>query len=378
MSSYIEDLEYRYDVPTAIPYLFAALLHKDYNLELIRAVCWKIVDANYDNALLVPPLVRLLREGSLYAKIYAVRALSVMAAKRRQAIEQMGGLGLVMWHIYISKSCALLEACVQLVVNIIPSRNLPATIPKCLQRADFSKQLILFIQKRCGTQERYSHNLIRLVSSLIYKLATSPQIIGILLNSKCHHHLIKIIVNEKYASLLLEATAALGGIFLNGGTLLDGISSRKSAQHATDLALTLRIYTNSSKLQLCLNILIALRSLVSLHTIDRSYSSTQYWKSFDGRLKILHHLVTVNDFSNTLERCRFATDALLRKKNLKVHVDPTATSETEDIESVSNEVRKTISWFTKRIDKAINFRWRRPSKDKLQAYLRTYAIKPYN
>jgi hypothetical protein len=71
---------------------FCSLISKDYNLDLIRAVCEKIVHLGMDDGLLVAPLTALIKKGSLYAKIHAFRALTALAIKRKSAIYDSGTL----------------------------------------------------------------------------------------------------------------------------------------------------------------------------------------------------------------------------------------------------------------------------------------------
>lgn len=124
---------------------FCSLIAKDYNLDLIRAVCEKIVHLGMDDGLLVAPLTALIKKGSLYAKIHAFRALTALAIKRKSAIYDSGGLGLAVWHIYVSKSAVLLQVCCELLLNCIDTATFNSKNKLCRSTGMLRLHIVLCI-----------------------------------------------------------------------------------------------------------------------------------------------------------------------------------------------------------------------------------------
>jgi len=375
-SGYIQCLERRCDMQeSVVPYLLCSLLQKDYNLHLIQAACEVITTYPYDDAILVGPLIKLFREGSVYAKIVAARSLATLATVRKKEVETLGGLGLAMWNIYVSKSAELLEACVEMIMNLIPNKGLPNALPRMLLRPDFPMQLVQLIRYRCQSTERYPTRLLALISALIIKMSTEPSVLSIFLKTKCHVQLMAITVDDKYDSILLQVTAALGSIFYNAGPKLTGPASKQSPTHCTELVLTLQKYTNASNLQLCLNLLIALKCLVTLHTVDKNVTPEKYERQFMKRVNSLRNIVETYDFTNVLDRCNTATDAICSKKPKSGEVkDPYLANSIR----IAEGVRKKIQWFRKRLYKSSKHKWEFPKSKYLDSYIKTYSTAPYN
>jgi len=298
-----------------------------------------------------------------------------MAERRGTAIESAGGIGLAIWHVFVSKSAALIEACVLLLVGVVPNKG---PIPRQLSKNPiFAVQLVQLLRSRVKTQERYNNLIISVTASLIRKLARADELLDQFLKYKADDELVKIMAGYdsipgvtlqrvrrgtavvrttfRYRSILKQVTAALGTLYLSAGShLVDVENNAMYDEHASHLVMTLKRYSyEQDYLQLCWNILAALRCLVNPQAIEITDPNRD--KKVDRLLNLWKKLDEQDDLPNRLDEAKKTAGAFLQETKKLERPE----AGVQDKIRIANDIMRKVSWFEDRLDKAKEARYLR-------------------
>jgi len=298
-----------------------------------------------------------------------------MAERRGTAIESAGGIGLAIWHVFVSKSAALIEACVLLLVGVVPNKG---PIPRQLSKNPiFAVQLVQLLRSRVKTQERYNNLIISVTASLIRKLARADELLDQFLKYKADDELVKIMAGYdsipgvtlqrvrrgtavvrttfRYRSILKQVTAALGTLYLSAGShLVDVENNAMYDEHASHLVMTLKRYSyEQDYLQLCWNILAALRCLVNPQAIE--IADPHRDKKIDRLLNLWKKLDEQDDLPNRLDEAKKTAGAFLQETKKLERPE----AGVQDKIRIANDIMRKVSWFEDRLDHAKEARYLR-------------------
>ena len=295
---------------SVLPQVLTALLMKDYNVALVRAVCNKIIlnQIQYDG--FIPALIALSRDGSVHAAIYSLRALTFLARTFPLVIYEYGGVAIGMWHIYMSRNEDLLDAALDMTLELVTNQTI-----HLFGQTAFIRKLVDLLKPRVGQQLRYRSGLLQKACSLILKFSQVPSLLSLCLANHCHKELIDILKRgaAAYQPILLHVTACMGQLYVNAGSQILGVPSETAQHDAIVLVHSLAGFCSREHLRLCLNLLIILQYLLRL---PKGYYSrltpTRYNKlgglvhtppdpAFEKRTLILQHLVEEENLESILD-----------------------------------------------------------------------------
>ena len=315
-TSYIESLE-KATIGTAqqqegsvIPSLLISLLTKDYNVDLIRAVRDKIIAYDLHDALLIAPLIALMKDGTMQTSQYALHALTLIARYHPSEVIAAGGASQAMWFVFMSKSELLLAASIDLILVLFSdaTRNIFA-------QPLFAMKLVDLLRKRVGGA-RYQNIVLQKTSLLMFKLAKIPELLNIFLSNHAHRELVQIIGEyDKKRPILLETSVCLAQLFVYAKNKMLGHPSENAKEDASVIVQTMAKCTTKSQLRICLNLLVALQILIRLpkafyarlsNTMTNKHGGVQFTapdKAFESRILVLQHLHTREGLEVRQERC---------------------------------------------------------------------------
>ncbi len=147
---------------SVLPLLISSLLLKDYNSALIRACCDKIIHNQLAFDGFIPILIAISKDGTIHTCIYALRALTLLARTFPQVIYDYGGVAIGMWHIYYSLSEDLLEASIDMLLELISNENI-----HYFAQSAFIRRLVEILRCRVGLQLRFRPAVLQKTCSLI-------------------------------------------------------------------------------------------------------------------------------------------------------------------------------------------------------------------
>lgn len=147
---------------SVLPLLLSSLLLKDYNSSLIRACCDKIIHNQLAFDGFIPLLLAIAKDGTVHTAIYALRALTLLARTFPQVIYDYGGVSIGMWHIHYSYSEDLLEAAIDMILELINNANI-----HYFAQASFIRRLVELLRCRVNMQVRFRPALLQKTCSLI-------------------------------------------------------------------------------------------------------------------------------------------------------------------------------------------------------------------
>mmetsp|Transcript_29830 Transcript_29830/g.58419 ORF Transcript_29830/g.58419 Transcript_29830/m.58419 type:complete len:1067 (-) Transcript_29830:121-3321(-) len=347
-----------------MPQFLAQLLTWIHNTDLIRCVCHKITTFRRiegDVSILVPPLLNIVSvTGNILTKTYAFQALKTLSARGyHSAIFQQGGVGLAMWHIYVSKSSELIEACVDLLLSAVGRTANPVEEPAFLKLTQeaFPVQLANLLESRFGLENcRYPPSLLGKVCSLILKMSAHTETLNSFLDQDVMSEMLYMVKKfHYYDSILLQVTACVGTLYVNAGKRLYSLFARpeeektdkkkqsqvdKFAQiseddHAIVLVQTLKEYMMKQRVLLLLNILIAVRYLVRTDHCPK--------QERERRHVLLAILYADYTFESLLDACK--SEAVKSKDSAqksKISIE-----ELRNKEIIANSLINKVKWFKK-------------------------------
>jgi hypothetical protein len=306
-----------------------------------------------DVAILLDPLINLVKIGNFMVKSWAFKTLAVLAEKGyEKVLYDQGCVGVAILNLYTSRNADLLEGCLDLLIAVCKSEYIANPPYNILLQPDLTVRLIHLLapfekikvasavpaaggeagagagagagaaatagsvdkakkidQQR--SEDRYHPRVLSRVSVLIVKLCSDKSVLKLMLENHTHSHLCRIVdQHELYHPILVKITNALGVLYVNAGVrMTDPNFSQKEKVLADALSLTkaLKNHTTREKLQLCLNILIVLKNMLDWSIVkQKPGENPQVRKAkLEDRVDVLR-IISESGFSEAVLRCKTA------------------------------------------------------------------------
>jgi len=414
-TEYIEKMTAHYGrKQEVLTWLLKALLARTYDLELIRAVCLKLVrlltrvalagggeaasrQSQLDIPSLINPLVEMVRSGNTFAKAYAMSALLAMSRSADGSSQLVKSdsnpVEVVISVVRQAKYTPLLQTAVEWLVTNFNAISVEMD-PNPLEDTAFIKSLVLMLEPRLGTKERHPAAVIAEASRLIMLLMRIDRPRTFMISDlDVVRHLMRIVEDHQNYSQQLEIISGCLLVAFTRSARDDsmfalhtqgtGIVADQAHLYAVMLARTLSDVATTNKIRVVLNLLIVLRCIVRTHhaEIKAAEAGTRlnkaYTKDAERRFAIMKMLATTDVafdriLTTVIQNSRaWEKDASQKTVEARERQSQMITDDSKLLKAVNEELtaalryetevkknvstlQDTVDWFKKYIQEAAN------------------------
>eukprot|EP01006_Ploeotia_vitrea_P067356 TRINITY_DN97034_c0_g1_i1.p1 TRINITY_DN97034_c0_g1~~TRINITY_DN97034_c0_g1_i1.p1 ORF type:complete len:400 (+),score=257.06 TRINITY_DN97034_c0_g1_i1:129-1202(+) len=342
------------------------------------------------SVILIQPLVELVRHGDIYTKTHCLRALTALAAlgeADKIVHDDMDSIPLVLDLLFDSRSNELIATVLDFCVTCYKAiQDKPKRNPFTRKSYGIPEHLVSMLAPRLRTNERYPPNVLGGVAALILLISGDKSSAGraykpvvAMLEADVIGKLMAVIKRyNQYALILPKITSALGTVFyaaqelpiMYGRGASKANVNEQADEHAVALVQALSKCIDSKMLQVCLNVLIALRYIVRLDkAVELGFTKREPERRFNilklicsddhGFEQILQNVqrdaelmetrasrALRRGFRNVVSKRGNSKEAIEAEKQLW-----------ESNKRVAESAQKNVAWFQKRIDQAKRCEW---------------------